>query len=44
MRIAFIVNVDWFFVSHRLPIAMRALDEGHECVGDYKRYRKANNT
>lgn len=30
MRIAFIVNVDWFFVSHRLPIAMRALDEGHD--------------
>lgn len=29
-RILFIVNVDWFFCSHRLPIAKRAIDEGYE--------------
>ena len=30
MKILYIVNVDWFFVSHRLPIAKKALSEGHE--------------
>lgn len=25
----FVVNVDWFFVSHRLPIAMAAMEEGY---------------
>jgi glycosyltransferase involved in cell wall biosynthesis len=30
MRIAFITNVDWFFISHRLPLAERAINEGHE--------------
>jgi len=29
-KILFIVNVDWFFVSHRLPIALKAQDEGYE--------------
>ena len=29
-KILFIVNVDWFFVSHRLPIALAAIDEGFE--------------
>ena len=29
-RLLFIVNVDWFFISHRLPIALKALDEGYE--------------
>jgi glycosyltransferase involved in cell wall biosynthesis len=29
-RILFIVNVDWFFVSHRLPIAIEALNKGYE--------------
>lgn len=29
-RILFVVNVDWFFISHRLPIAKRALDRGWE--------------
>jgi len=24
------VNVDWFFISHRLPIAIKALQEGYE--------------
>lgn len=27
-RIAFVVNVDWFFESHRLPLAIEALDRG----------------
>lgn len=26
----FIVNVDWFFISHRLPIAKKALEHGYE--------------
>lgn len=30
MKIVYIVNVDWFFVSHRLPIALEAIDQGHE--------------
>jgi len=30
MRLLFVVNVDWFFVSHRLPIALEALRQGHE--------------
>ena len=29
-KILFIVNVDWFFVSHRLLIALKAIDEGYE--------------
>lgn len=28
MKLLFIVNVDWFFVSHRLPIAQEALKQG----------------
>lgn len=30
MRIVYIVNVDWFFISHRLPIALEALKQGYE--------------
>ena len=30
MKILFIVNVDWFFVSHRLPIAKECLKKGYE--------------
>lgn len=26
----FVVNVDWFFLSHRLPIALAALHEGYQ--------------
>lgn len=26
----FVVNVDWFFISHRLPIALGALEQGYE--------------
>ena len=29
-KLLFIVNVDWFFVSHRLPIALAALQHGYE--------------
>lgn len=29
-KLLFIVNVDWFFVSHRLPIALAALQDGYE--------------
>lgn len=29
-RILFIVNVDWFFISHRLPIALEALENGFD--------------
>lgn len=29
-RLLFIVNVDWFFVSHRLPIALEALQQGYD--------------
>lgn len=30
MRTLFVVNVDWFFLSHRLPIALAAVRAGHE--------------
>lgn len=30
MRILIVVNIDWFFISHRLPVAEAALREGHE--------------
>ena len=29
-KILFISNVDWFFVSHRLPIALKAISNGYE--------------
>ena len=29
-KILFVVNVDWFFVSHRLPIALEAQKRGYE--------------
>jgi len=29
-KLLFVVNVDWFFVSHRLPIAQEALRQGYE--------------
>ncbi len=28
-NILFVVNADWFFVSHRLPIAKQAIEEGY---------------
>jgi glycosyltransferase involved in cell wall biosynthesis len=30
MKLLFIVNVDWFFISHRLPIALAAIEHGYE--------------
>jgi len=29
-RILIVVNVDWFFLSHRLPIALAAMERGYE--------------
>ena len=29
-KLLFIVNVDWFFISHRLPIALEAIRKGYE--------------
>ena len=29
-RIIFVVNVDWFFLSHRLPLALEALNRGYD--------------
>lgn len=29
-KILFVVNVDWFFISHRLPLAIEALTKGYE--------------
>ena len=29
-KILFVVNVDWFFISHRLPLAIEALRRGYE--------------
>jgi glycosyltransferase involved in cell wall biosynthesis len=29
-KLLFVVNVDWFFVSHRLPIALAAMEQGYE--------------
>ncbi len=29
-KLLFVVNVDWFFMSHRLPIAIEAIRQGYE--------------
>jgi glycosyltransferase involved in cell wall biosynthesis len=29
-KILFVINVDWFFISHRLPLAIEALKKGYE--------------
>ena len=29
-KLLFVVNVDWFFMSHRLPIAIEAMRQGYE--------------
>ena len=29
-KLLFLTNVDWFFISHRLPIALAALKTGYE--------------
>lgn len=28
-KLLFIINVDWFFISHRLPIALKAISQGY---------------
>ena len=30
LKLMFVVNVDWFFLSHRLPIALEALRNGYK--------------
>ena len=30
LKLLFVVNVDWFFVSHRLPIAKMAVEKGFD--------------
>ena len=30
MKLLFVTNVDWFFISHRLPVALAALKVGYE--------------
>ena len=30
MKLLFIVNTDWFFITHRLPIAIAAQKQGYE--------------
>ena len=30
LKLLFVVNVDWFFLSHRLPIAIKAMEMGYE--------------
>lgn len=42
-KLLFVVNVDWFFVSHRLPIALQAMEMGYDvhvicAVSDKKEY------
>lgn len=29
-KVLFVINVDWFFISHRLPIALKAIENGYE--------------
>jgi glycosyltransferase involved in cell wall biosynthesis len=29
-KLLFVVNVDWFFASHRLPVALAAIESGYE--------------
>jgi len=29
-KLLFVINVDWFFISHRLPIAIEAIKQGYE--------------
>ena len=29
-RLFFVTNVDWFFISHRLPLALNAIRQGYD--------------
>lgn len=47
-KLLFIVNVDWFFISHRLPIALAAIKNGYEVhlacgITDKKEYLESLN-
>ncbi|WP_428025004.1 glycosyltransferase family 4 protein [Arcobacter sp.] len=42
-KILFIVNIDWFFITHRLPLALEALKKGYDVyiacgISDKKEY------
>jgi glycosyltransferase involved in cell wall biosynthesis len=45
-KIIYVVNVDWFFVSHRLPLAIEALQRGFAVylitknTGEFDKFRK----
>lgn len=45
-KIIYVVNVDWFFVSHRLPLAIEALQRGFivylitKNTGEFHKFRK----
>lgn len=41
-KILFVVNVDWFFLSHRLPVALAAQNEGFSIYVAAKETDKAN--
>lgn len=45
-KILFVVNVDWFFISHRLPIALKAIEQGYDvhlaCTFSDQRYSLEN--
>lgn len=30
MKLLYVVNIDWFFISHRLPIALAAIENGYD--------------
>ena len=32
MKILYVVTEDWYFLSHRLPLALRAIEDGYEVV------------
>src|ERR1041385_6749914 len=32
MKLLFVINDDWYFLSHRLPLALAALREGFDVV------------
>jgi len=49
-KILYVVNVDWFFISHRLPLAIEAIRRGHQVylaskdTGRFEELRKAGIT
>ena len=44
-KVLYIVNTDWFFITHRLPIAIAAQKKGYEvhiAVGESEKKRNIN--